>query len=206
VDKVGRLLKKDANDLTLAAERYLESEDSPAARQLVQDLRPGEVRILGAREHFDPGHDTYEQLNDWEKRLREEIRAKDGPEEVYALLSAGYWGNAGQLIIRMRRGEANLSVHGAEKQPSVRSLGAAELERLRAVVADNRIDNLPPLNILAADGIQYESVHLTKNGGRRVFMNNPELQESDDSPYDRLTEYFTSLARKEASPRGGQDR
>jgi hypothetical protein len=196
VDKVGRLLKKDAKDLALAAERFLESEDSPEARQLVQDQHPGEVLILGAREHFDPGHNTYEQFDDWEKRLREEIRAKDGPEEVYALLSAGYWGNAGQLVIRIRRRQAELSVHGGEKQPTVRPLVAAELERLRAVVADNGIDNLPPLNLLAADGIQYEYVHLTKNGGRRVFMNNPDLSERDGSPYDQLIEYFTRLVRK----------
>jgi hypothetical protein len=201
VAKVGRLLKKGVGDLALAAERYLECEDGPAARQLVYDRHPGEALILGARQDFDPGHDGYEAFDTWEKRLTDELLGKDGPEEIYALLSDGYWGNAGQMVIHIRGDKAELSVHGGEKQSRVRSLSAAELKRLRAFVADNKIDDPPPFDAGAADGIQYEYLHLTKKGGRRVFMNNPGLGVDDDSVYAPLTEQFAGLDRKEPAPK-----
>jgi hypothetical protein len=204
VEKVGRLLTKGAKKLALAAERYLESEDSPAARQLVYDQHPGEALILGARQDFDPGHDSYEAFDEWEKRLRDEVRGKDGPEEIYALLSAGYWGNAGQVVIRIRPDKAELSIHAGAKQPKVRTLAPDELKGLRSFVSDNRIDDLPPLNIIVFDGIQYEYLHLTKKGGRRVFMNNPDV--AGDSVYGRLTGYLTDVGRKESTQQKGDNR
>jgi hypothetical protein len=196
VAKVGRLLKKTVGEVPLAAERYLESEDSPAARQFVYDHHPGEALILGARQEFDPGHNTYEVFDTWEKRLRHEILGKDGPEEVYALLSAGYWGNAGQRVVRIRGDKAEFAIHGGKKPPEVRALAPAELAQLRSCVAENKIDDLPPFTPIAYDGLQYEYLHLTKKGGRRVFMNNP-----GDPPYGLLTAHFASLGRKASAPR-----
>jgi hypothetical protein len=196
VVKVGRLLKKTAGDVPLAAERYLESEDSPAARQLVYDRHPGEALILGARQEFDPGHDTYEAFDASENRLRAEVLGKDGPKEVYALLSAGYWGNEGQRVVRIRGDRAELAIHGGKKPPEVRALAPAELAHLRGFVADNNIDDLPPFNAIAVDGIQYEYLHLTKKGGRRVFMNNPAVGARDAPAYGQLTELFKGMDRK----------
>jgi hypothetical protein len=206
IDKVGRILKRTPSNLALAAERYLESEDSSAARQLLYDRHPGEALILGARPDFDPGHNTYPAFDAWEKRLRDEVRGKDGPMEVYALLSAGYWGNAGQVIIRIRRDVATLSVHRGREQPEFRTLLPAELERLRAFLSDYRIDNLPPLDSAVADGIQYEYLHLTKNRGRRLFMNNPGTGDDSDPVYGQLTEFLSDLARREGAQRKGQAR
>ena len=55
VNEVGNLLEHQNKLLALAAERYLESEDSPEARNLVlKQTSEGEALILGARDSFDP--------------------------------------------------------------------------------------------------------------------------------------------------------
>jgi hypothetical protein len=89
IDKVGKLLKTGDKELALAAERYLESEDSAPARRLIYDHHPGEIVILGARMDFDPGHVSYGEFDTWEKRLRDEMLGNNSPTEIYALLSAG---------------------------------------------------------------------------------------------------------------------
>ncbi len=50
--KVAEFVKSGDRRLALAAERYLEAEDSPAARAVVLGLHPGEARILGASTAF----------------------------------------------------------------------------------------------------------------------------------------------------------
>src|SRR5256885_16852861 len=45
-------LKGPTAALTVAAERYLESEDSPEARTIVLSRHPGEAKILGATTAF----------------------------------------------------------------------------------------------------------------------------------------------------------
>jgi hypothetical protein len=193
VVKVGRLLKKGSPAVALAAERYLESEDSPAARQLVYARHPGEALILGARHDFDPGHNNYEALDAWEKGLRAEVLGQDGPQEIYALFIAGYGRTGGQVVVRLRRDGAEVSVHVGKEAPDVRQLKPAELAALRASVTADKVDDLPPLNRVAFDGLQYEYLHLTKDGGRRVFMNNPN---EDDAAYDRLLGSFSKLMGK----------
>ena len=50
--KVAESLKSPTPILQMAAERYLESEDSPAARSIVLDRHPNEARIMGATAAF----------------------------------------------------------------------------------------------------------------------------------------------------------
>lgn len=52
VPKVAEFVKSGDRRLALAAERYLESEDSPAARAIVLGLHPGEAKIMGATTAF----------------------------------------------------------------------------------------------------------------------------------------------------------
>ena len=54
VAKVAELVKNSDKRLALAAERYLEAEDSPAARAIVLSLHPGQAKILGATTAFFP--------------------------------------------------------------------------------------------------------------------------------------------------------
>ncbi len=55
VVKVANLTRGPDRRVALAAERYLEAEDSPAARSAVLALHPGEAKILGATTAFFSG-------------------------------------------------------------------------------------------------------------------------------------------------------
>ena len=193
VADAGRLLDKGDVLLTLAAERYLESEDSAAARKLVLARHPAEALILGARMGFDPGHITFGAFDNIENHLRKEVLRQDGPEEVVALLSEGYWGSAGQRIIRVTGTKATLVVERGNGKRLLRELAGTELAQLRQLLATHAVDDLPPLNTIVFDGMQYEYVHLTRAGGRRVFMNNPGTGTAGTA-YDLLTQGFLKLA------------
>lgn len=52
VAKVAELARESDRRISLAAEKYLESEDSPAARAVVLGMHPGEAKILGATTAF----------------------------------------------------------------------------------------------------------------------------------------------------------
>jgi hypothetical protein len=56
VQKVAENLRSPDKMLALAAENYLESEDSPAARKIVLAHHPNEAKILGARTFFESGN------------------------------------------------------------------------------------------------------------------------------------------------------
>lgn len=187
------LLKSPEGKLALAAERYLETLDTAEARRLVWARHPGEVLILGAMMEYDPGHVTFGEFAKWEERLRGEMRAKDGPDELFALLTGGYWGGRGQRVIRIRGGRAESAGYDREGKPSARELGAEPLRKLRAFLADEKVDDLPPYTPEVHDGIQVVYLHLRKEGGRRVFMNNPGT--SAGSVYDRLYRHFDDLHR-----------
>ncbi|MEP6946886.1 MAG: hypothetical protein ABJA02_13275 [Acidobacteriota bacterium] len=58
VAKVAEYVKSADRRLALAAERYLESEDSQAARAVVLSLHPGEAKILGATTAFFVGSES----------------------------------------------------------------------------------------------------------------------------------------------------
>ena len=204
IDKVGRLLKKCTGDLTIAAERYLVGEDSTAARRLIYSLHSGEGLILGARQANDPGHFTYQAFDVWEKGLRDELFSKNGPKEIFALLSAGYFGDDGQIVVRVQGTGATLSVYESNEhyrsahELNRRTLLPAELERMRAFLLANRIDSLAPLITDVCDGMQYEYLHLTKEGGCRVFMNNPGVEPlGDDSVYLDVVDLFGALAKQD---------
>ncbi len=192
VQKVGELLQSANERVVIAAESYLESEDSAGARQLVLARHPRETRILGARQEFDPGHFSFEQFERWEERLQEAVRADGGPDELLALLSAGYWGDEGQSVIYIRGKKAELRFYRDETKFESRKLSDGEWRDLRGFLCDNSVEDLAPLNVLVHDGMQYEYVHLTRHGGRRVFMNNP--QTVGGSVYDRLVRHFIRLS------------
>jgi hypothetical protein len=184
--------------LKRAALLYLEALDTPEARELVWSRFPGEARILGARMGYDPGHFSFRGLDHWEDILRQRVLLPDGPEEIHALLSAGYWGDAGQLWIEKRRnGPWLVNAEGRGRQ-RVRKLRPDEYTELLRYLNENQVNELPPLTHNAHDGIQIEHVHLTRQGGRRVFMNNPGIrgaENRDDVVYACLVSAYRDLIR-----------
>ncbi|MBE2284225.1 MAG: hypothetical protein IAE77_12280 [Prosthecobacter sp.] len=173
LEKVARLLESKHILCARGAERFLEAEDSPEARALILRRFKGEARILGARMRHDPGHYSYGDLGRLQNMLRKRVLTAGKPLEIHALLSAGYWGDVGQTWIEIEGDKARLVNDQGGERYRTRTLMAAELAELRAYMSGHRVDELPPLTLDVHDGIQYEYVHLTAEGGRRVFMNNP---------------------------------
>jgi hypothetical protein len=153
---------------------------------------PGEALILGARQEFDPGHTTYAALDRREDALRQEVLKPGGPTEIFALLSAGYWGSPGQIIVRVYDARAQVTVERDERSAVSGTVALSAIADFRRFVASNRIEDLGPLTLAIADGVQFEYVRLTRDGGRRVFMNNP--QAAAGSPYDMLCGRIAALA------------
>jgi hypothetical protein len=176
--------------LSATVDAYLEAEDTPEARRLYLERHKGEARILGARQSFDPGHHSFSDFNNLEEQLRDDVRNAGEGNEVYALLSAGYWGNAGQVIVRAKLQDVEIVFVEDPARYYARRLAVDEWQDLQRFVHENHVDDLGPLNLAAWDGMQYEYVHLTRDGGRRVFMNNPGLGGSGGSAYDRLCKVF----------------
>jgi hypothetical protein len=179
--------------LDAALDGYLQANDSPEARRFYLERHKGEARILGARQSFDPGHHSFRDFDKLEEELRDETRDAETGSEIYALLSAGYWGNAGQIIIRASAKDAKIMYIEDRARYYSRTLTGAEWQQFQNFLTDNHIEDLGPLNLAAWDGMQYEYVHLARDGGRRVFMNNPGEAGSGGTAYDRLCAFFRDL-------------
>lgn len=192
LEHVAHCLLDSDPQLLLAARRYLEADDSPDARRLLWQSQPGEALILGLRPSADPGHHTFRAFDAWENDLRAEVLSEAGPVEIMGLLATSYWGGNASYAVRVRPDGAELTYRepdGDGKRP----LTEAELQRLRSFISDGSVDDLPPLAADIADGVQYEYLHLTRNGGRRLFMNNPGWGGSGGSVYQQLILHFRDL-------------
>jgi hypothetical protein len=108
VARIAQLLTSDDKTLVDASELYLEANDSPGARVELLKHLSGKATILGARLNFDPGHFTFGGFDKTEKKLRDSVLRDDGPREILALLSEGYWGSDGQRVILVEKDRAFL--------------------------------------------------------------------------------------------------
>lgn len=191
VAKVAELLGSPNAGLVTAAERYLESEDSAEARQIVLSRHPNEARIMGATSAFfvEGAADSYNEYlwmlyqslgdeslyNGWtgsgndddlrrdEKRLREEIKKSEDLAGIYA-----YDGH----YIRIYKDRVIFSWNEDESRYRERPLSKTEFDEVRSYIAVNRLDELPPF--LSCGGEYCEAKELVmvgKAGGRRVYTN-----------------------------------
>jgi DNA-binding transcriptional ArsR family regulator len=209
ITTIAILLTSQDQTLARAAELYLEANDSPEARAELLRRAPGAAKILGARWWFDPGHVTFGAFDETEKKLRDLVLKEKGPEAIYALLSEGYWGGDGQRALVVENGKTIL--HGDDGNGRTREceVPAAEMKSLVEWLERERIEDLPPFDTGTADGIQWEFVRLNRDGGRRIFMNNPpygagaprvEFGDARPGPdpaiYGELTRRFTTLTAR----------
>jgi hypothetical protein len=74
-----------------------------------------------------------------------------------------------------------------------RQLTVDEWREFQRFIRENHIEDLGPLNLAASDGMQYEYLHVARDGGRRVFMNNPGSGGSGGTAYDRLCKMFWDI-------------
>jgi len=189
VEKVAENLNSTDKLLLTAAERYLESEDSPKARSIVLSRYPNEAKILGARTAFfvdgvatEDGHEQlsqlYQSLGDntlyygWgtsddthlkkiENDLQQEVKKDATLLGVYAY---------DLHYVRIYADRVVFSWDEDESRYRERQLRKEEFNELKAYIADTRADELPPF---IGCGGEYctskELVMLGKAGGRRVY-------------------------------------
>jgi hypothetical protein len=186
LDRVDQLM--DVAELRQPAELYLQANDSIEARKLLLARSPNQARILGFRHPEDYG--TLSATDPREEALRTEILGENAPDEIFALFSTD--AHAGDIIIRIRGGVAELAVENRTQPIAPRKLTAAELAGLRKLLTDLKFDDLPFCETRVIDGTQQGYVHLTRTGGRRVFMNNAWY--AAGSAYDRVCRHFARLA------------
>jgi hypothetical protein len=190
--------------LALAAERYLESEDSLEARMSVLARHPGEARILGARSSFVYGATpavgiyflqalftsvdeslaalppyyysaVFEDLNAAEKKLQKEVRENQELLGVYS-----YDDN----FIRVYRDKAVFSWEEDVSRYRERVLTKEEFDAFKSYLASERVDELPPFLSACEDCEEKELLMLGRNGGRRVFVR-----------ADKAPKFFTGLEK-----------
>lgn len=181
--EVKPLLETGNTARAVLAENYLIVDDRLEARRLVWARHPGEALILGG----PPGL----RLRGSYERMREFILGPIGPDEIIALHSD--W--RGSTYIHITDGEGTLFGY-AHHEKVERKLTREELADLRTWLAENEINRLPPLCPGIFDGVQYEFLHLTRDGGYRIYMNNPGASPPWDIAWDRLVQRFEDLVGK----------
>lgn len=214
IQKVAANLNTKSELLTIAAERYLESEDSTESRSIVLARHPNEAKILGATSAFfvdGKSEATSEYLiavyqslgndslyNGWygsgndgdlkavEKRLKEEVKRDGDLAGVYAY---------DRNYIRIYKDRAIFSWEEDDSRFRERSLTKDEFDEIKSYLTTNRADELPPF--LSCGGEHCEAKQLLmlgRNGGRRVYMN------GDASDFfTGLDKYFAGLRKAPAT-------
>ncbi|MEQ1920993.1 MAG: hypothetical protein ABL952_00660, partial [Pyrinomonadaceae bacterium] len=222
VQKVAENLKSPNPLLQTAAERYLESEDSPEARAIVLARHPNEAKILGARSAFtvDGVADTYNEYlyavyqslgdnslyNGWsgagnddqiiagEKELQAEVKKSDDLLGIYA-----YDGN---YIRIYKDNRVMFSWDEDDSRYRERPLSGEEFDAIKGYLAHNKVDELPPfLSCGGAYCTSKELIMLSRVGGRRVYMTGTDGEYGGGGEFEffvGLDKYFAGLKQAPA--------
>jgi hypothetical protein len=188
VRNVADLLNSGDKLLALAAERYLESEDSPEARAFVLAKHPNEAKVLGARTSFKGEKEleldniealystgeyefsagylagmNFPELEKTEEKLRKEILENPELLGVYAFHDH---------FVKMYRDRATFSWEEDPARYRERVLERSELERLQGYLTESNVDELPPFLSYCGEYCEdaRELLMMGRAGGRRVFI------------------------------------
>jgi hypothetical protein len=201
VSEVGELLGSPNKLLAMAAERYLESEDSLEARKLVLARNKGAAKILGARTAFIPDvKSIYDspalselftsvsgeyfrtgksaELGKREDTLRKELADDPSMLAVYAMLTPA---DSGHYVVRLYEDRAVFSFYENEGRYRDRTLTPKEYEGFYDFLIQNNIDAVKPdIGICEHECDPGEFVMFGRDGGRRVYYesapSNPKLE------------------------------
>ncbi len=192
VGEVAGLLGGSHPLLPLAAERYLETEDSPEARRFVLARYPAKARILGAFMAFVPNPKNadnnsealsavFESVNSsagsvspmpkirkFEAQLQSEVIGDKDLLSVFARLPEG---EGGQHVVRVYKDRATFTWYEDTARYWSRTLTEKEYKDLHAYIASSKIDTLPPSIANCHHGCpSSEFVMLSRDGGRRTYV------------------------------------
>lgn len=212
VREVAGLIKNQNKMLALAAERYLESEDSVEARTLILAESKGETRILGARQGFVPdeksnfeqyqkllndlfedvGGNTYlgldfGELINTEKDLRREFTETKGLLAVYGFIGSATYGNK---ILRVYEDKIVFTFYEDEARYWTKVVSPKEYEAFYKFIIAKGIDNFAPFDLgYGRDTLSGEFVMFGRDGGRRIFYRGYSLPRQ----LDELADFFASF-------------
>ena len=201
--------------LALAAERYLESEDSPEAQRLVLAQHQNEAYITGARVSFNPlnletskwshsliqlfesaspndlsGYADGSHLQKCEDQLRDELLKNGDVKEIYAHFY--YSQCSSSMIVRIYQDKATFSYQNNFARRYEREMSSEEVKAVRDLISQSRLETMP--SFLEPDTQGYgilskEFVSLTRKGGRRVFASTT----GSATPIDDLSDLLSSF-------------
>jgi hypothetical protein len=209
---VGGLLASPDKRVALAAERYLETEDSLEARKMVLAGNKGEALILGARTTFIPDVKniysssaldsvfqtvtgegvpfTIASFQKTEDDLRKEIKANPEMLAVYAMLPGGA---NGARVVRAFKDRVVFTYYEDSARYWERNLSREEYQDLYNYLLEKNIDSLRPVMDCNGGCLPGEFVMFGRDGGRRVYYASNILP----APLDKLSEMFDSFSRAE---------
>ena len=165
------------SELIRAASYYLVALGSADARELLTERGDEMFKVTGSESAQGSRGSRSARFQEWEKKMASELLGENAADEVIALLSDGGWGSDGQRFITVRNNTAECVLVEKQGRYQKRRLKPEELYDLKSYLETYRFEDLPPYNSGTSDGIEYVFLHLTKKGGRRVYMNNPPTRE-----------------------------
>lgn len=194
VQKVAANLNSQNKLLAIAAERYLESEDSSEARAIVLSLHPNEAKILGATVSFQT-EGVAERPNEYLFPLFSTVNPYFAMTPQYSENHHGYNSTGGfsdiekrlrkevresgellgiysydQNYIRIYKDKAIFSWEEDTARYRERSLTKEEFEYFKGFVTHHKADQMPPFLSCMGGCETKQLLMLGRNGGRRVFV------------------------------------
>jgi hypothetical protein len=185
IRKVAENLSDSSKTLAIAAEKYLESEDSPEARAIILSLYPNKAKILGARSYFGETiwnkellmrlfnsvapsdwyfiYSDFSELDKIEKNLQKEVLENAELLGIYSY---------DKNFVRIYQDKVIFSWEDDPARFRERVLEEDEFERLKNYLVSNDVENLKPfLSYCGEEGCeQKEFLMLGRNGGRRIYL------------------------------------
>ena len=187
---VERILKGTDQRRAAAACGYLIDNDGADARRIVRAHGTGRGRIVG----YDGGLE--EHLGVIERKFVEGMGASNGAIEVYALVCVDSDAMS-VLVARVYAGhvttDGSPECYAGYLEGETRLLPPERLSRFRAFAEERRVDELAPLIKQVFDAPEYVYLHLTREGGVRVYMQDPSCADVCGSTHNLLRWEFLRL-------------
>lgn len=209
---VGGFLSNANPMLALAAERYLETEDSVEARQMILAKRPNDIVILGAQEAFVPNsvktpytseglNNLFYTVNEFyfggvnlsnirksEENLRNEMKQNPDLLAVYAFAPNA---EAGLRVVRLFKDKVVYTNYEDTARYTERNLTKEEYEEFLGAVIANKIDSLSALGGDCEECVYSEFLMFGRGGGRRVSFT--EAGEYSPPPILKIRAFFDNF-------------
>jgi hypothetical protein len=191
--------------LAKAAESYFEIENSAAARNLIWARHPKQAWIVGENANLNNLGDGHTTRNNIEQKLQREVLSQNGKLEIYAALTKFYGAEGeenGNLIVRVRGDEAEMSMPNSNGYRRYRALTPNEVQDLKSLTSRPEIEDLGPESFSSNsedgdyDGPSCEYLRLSQETGRRILLNlMRRAPKKEATLHEELAGLFFTLSR-----------